>query len=50
VELCPRALEVLRRHLVLRDEYVAAGEISHQCLFFLSVFAGAAPTMRGIPR
>jgi len=35
VELCPRALEVLRRHLALRDEYVAAGIIKHQHLFFL---------------
>ena len=35
VELCPRALEVLRRHLALRDEYVAAGKISHRHLFFL---------------
>ena len=35
VELCPRALEVLRRHLALRDEYVAAGKIRHQHLFFL---------------
>jgi len=35
VELCPRALEVLRRHLALRDEYVAAGKIRHEQLFFL---------------
>jgi integrase len=35
VELCPRALEVLRRHLALRDECVAAGKIGHQHLFFL---------------
>ena len=35
VELCPRALEVLRRHLALRDEYVAAGKKRHQHLFFL---------------
>jgi hypothetical protein len=35
VELCPRALEVLRRHLVLREEYVAAGKIHHKHLFFL---------------
>jgi hypothetical protein len=35
VELCPRALEVLRRHLALREEYVAAGKIRHQHLFFL---------------
>src|SRR6202161_3085925 len=35
VELCPRALEVLRRHLALRAEFVAAGKIRHQHLFFL---------------
>ena len=35
VELCPRALEVLRRHLALRDAYVAAGKIRHEHLFFL---------------
>ncbi len=35
VELCPRAREVLRRHLILREEYVAAGKIHHKHLFFL---------------
>src|SRR6202042_3163498 len=35
VELCPRALDVLRRHLALRAEYVAAGKIHHEHLFFL---------------
>jgi integrase len=35
VELCPRALEVLKRHLALRAEYVAAGKIHHGHLFFL---------------
>jgi hypothetical protein len=35
VELCPRALEVLKRHLALRAEFVAAGKIRHQHLFFL---------------
>jgi integrase len=35
VELCPRALEILKRHLALRDEYVAAGKIRHEHLFFL---------------
>jgi integrase len=35
VELCPRALEVLRRQLALREEYIAAGKIRHQHLFFL---------------
>ena len=73
VELCPRALEVLRRHLALRADYVAAGKIRHEHLFFLedgrpgsatrkspagagarasrrSIFEGADPTTRGIPR
>ena len=35
VELCPRALEVLRLHLALRDEYVEAGKIRYEHLFFL---------------
>ena len=35
VELCPRALEVLKRHLALRQEYVSAGKIHHEHLFFL---------------
>jgi integrase len=35
VELCPRALAVLRRHLALRAEYVAAGKIRHEHMFFL---------------
>jgi integrase len=35
VDLCPRALEVLRRHLALRAEYVAVGKIRHEHLFFL---------------
>ena len=35
VELCPRALEVLRRHLALRAAYVASGKIRHEHLFFL---------------
>jgi hypothetical protein len=35
VELCPRALEVLSRHLALRREYVSAGKIHHENLFFL---------------
>jgi hypothetical protein len=30
VELCPRALEILKRHLTLRDEYVVAGKIRHE--------------------
>jgi integrase len=33
VELYPRALEVLKRHLALRDKYVAAGKIHHEHLF-----------------
>jgi integrase len=35
VELCPRALEILGRHLALRAGYVAAGKITHKHLFFL---------------
>jgi hypothetical protein len=35
VELYPRAIEVLKRHLALRDEYVAAGKIRHEHHFFL---------------
>ena len=35
VELSPRALEILKRHFRLRDEYVAARKIHHQHLFFL---------------
>jgi integrase len=35
VELSPRALEVLSRHLALRREYVSAGKIHHGHLFFL---------------
>lgn len=35
VELCPRAVEVPRRHLALREEYVTAGKIRHEHLFFL---------------
>jgi hypothetical protein len=32
VELCPRALDVLKRRLALRAEYVAAGKITHKHL------------------
>jgi hypothetical protein len=35
IELCPRALEILKRHLRLRDKYVAEGKIRHDHLFFL---------------
>ncbi len=35
IELCPRALEILKRHLRLRDKYVADGKIRHDHLFFL---------------
>ncbi len=35
VELCSRALEVLERHLALREKYVAAGKIRNEHLFFL---------------
>ncbi len=34
IGLCPRALEVLRRQMVLREQLVAAGKIGHKCVFF----------------
>jgi len=34
IELCPRALEVLRRQLALRERMKAAGKIRHRCVFF----------------
>lgn len=34
VELCPRALDVLKRHLALRARLVLAGQIRHDNLFF----------------
>jgi integrase len=34
VQLCPRALSVLRRHLSLRAELQAAGQIDHDHVFF----------------
>jgi integrase len=33
IKLCPRALEVLRSQLALRERMVAAGEVSHRCVF-----------------
>ena len=35
VQLCPRALSVLRRHLRLRERLEAAGKIDHDHVFFL---------------
>jgi integrase len=35
VDLCPRALQVLKNHLDLRAAYVSAGKIRHERLFFL---------------
>jgi integrase len=35
VELCPRAIQVLKNHLELRDSYFLAGKIKHDRLFFL---------------
>jgi hypothetical protein len=35
VQLCPRALSVLRRHLRLRESLEAAGEIDHEHVFFV---------------
>jgi integrase len=34
VELCPRALDILKRHLALRARLVLAGKIRHDELFF----------------
>ena len=34
IDLCPRALEVLRQQLVLREQMAAAGKIHHECVFF----------------
>lgn len=34
VELCPRALEVLKRQLALRERLLQAGLIRHEELFF----------------
>jgi integrase len=35
VQLCPRALSVLRRQLRLRESLVSAGEIDHEHVFFV---------------
>src|SRR6185312_14298008 len=35
VQLCPRALAVLKRHLQLRSRMVADGKIRHDYVFFL---------------
>jgi integrase len=34
VELCPRALAVLKRQFALRERYVRAGKIKHDLVFF----------------
>jgi integrase len=34
VELCPRALAVLKRQFALREQYVRAGKIKHDFVFF----------------
>jgi hypothetical protein len=34
VELCPRAIQVLNRQLALRQDYVMAGKLRHELLFF----------------
>lgn len=34
IDLCPRALKVLRHQLVLRQQLVAKGVIQHECVFF----------------
>jgi integrase len=35
IQLCPRALSVLRRHLRLRESLEATGEIDHEQVFFV---------------
>lgn len=35
IQLCPRALSVLRRQLRLRAHFVAAGKVDHNHVFFL---------------
>lgn len=37
IVLCPRALEVLRAQLSLREQFVRAGTVSHNFVFFTSV-------------
>jgi integrase len=34
INLCPRALEVLRAQLALRERMAATSQISHDCVFF----------------
>ena len=34
VELCPRALSVLKRQFALREQYLRAGKIDHDLVFF----------------
>ena len=34
IELCPRALEVLKRQLALRARFKLAGKLNHEQLFF----------------
>ena len=35
IDLCPRALQVLKRHLAFRESLVLAGKIRHEDLFFM---------------
>jgi integrase len=37
ISLCPRALQVLKRHLALREELAVAGEIRHAFIFFWDI-------------
>ena len=37
IDLCPRALEVLRAQLALREQMVAAGKVDHERVFFTAV-------------
>src|SRR3984893_1150130 len=43
VQLCPRALSVLSRHLRLRASLKAAGKIDHDHVFFLETGEKARP-------
>jgi integrase len=49
VQLCPRALSVLRRHLRLRQSLKAAGEIDHEHVFFLET-GGPFRSLHNPPR
>jgi integrase len=49
VELCPRALEILKRQLMLREQLISAGRINHDLPFFEATGAPIA-TLNGAYR